>query len=105
MGRCGLGRGGDRLAVSKMTMEEPSGPERNNCHCESSRPFMGSIKVNGKPYSSSSPLSKRNAGERHEERQRGREREEPQNAAGFCLLGAGETLNGSRLETGGGNHM
>lgn len=35
---------------------------------------MGSIKVNGKPYSSSSPLSKRNAGERHEGR--GREREE-----------------------------
>lgn len=44
-------------------MEEPPGTERNNCHCELSRPFMGRIKVNGKPHSSSSPLSKRNAGE------------------------------------------
>lgn len=30
--------------------EKPSGTERNNCHCELSRPFMGRIKVNEKLY-------------------------------------------------------
>lgn len=32
---------------------------------------MGRIKVNGKPYSSSSPLSKRNAGEEGEKKRPG----------------------------------
>lgn len=51
-------------------MEKPLGTEQNNCRCESSRPFMGRIKVNGKPCCSSSLLSKRNAGERCRGRQK-----------------------------------
>lgn len=62
--------GSYRLAVSENTTET-SGTEQNDCHCESSSPFMGRIKVNGKPYCSSSPLSKRNAVKRQ------RKREEP----------------------------
>lgn len=72
----GIGGVGHSGVSKTMTTEEPPGTEQNSCHCESSGPFMGRIKVNGKPYSS--PLSKRNAGERQ------RKRAEAWNAAGFC---------------------
>lgn len=77
-------------------MEEPPGTERNNCHCESSGPFMGRIKVNGKPCSGSLPLSeKRLVKDTEGEKRRGTRQDS-------ARRGPGGRRDASRLQTGGG---
>lgn len=77
--------------------ETPPGTERNNCHCELSRPFMGRIKVNEKLYSSSPPLSKRNAGEQTTQGKRGGSK-----AARLCRREEKATCRLGKAAGGGG---
>lgn len=87
--------GGAEAGCEQMRMEEPPGTERSDCHCESSRPFRGRTKVNGKPHSSSSPLGKRNAGKERE-----REKKKSWNEQDCAHW---ERPDGSLLDTGVGS--
>lgn len=89
-----LGPSESRLAGRET--EKTLGTQWNNRHRELSRLFMGRIKVNGKLYSSSPPLSKRNA-----VNDTRKERRVP-NAAILLAERAWGRRGGSQVEIGGG---